>query len=76
MTRTYRKYIAIVGESRYFIEEERPEVGWYLHVYKNGSAVADHRQDSFVAVVAQAIEKYGVRSDAWEEVQTDPIWAL
>lgn len=75
MTKTYRKYIAIVGDSRYFIEEDRPEVGWYLHVYKDGLGVADHRQDSFEAVVAQAADEYGVPSESWEEVQKDPIWA-
>ena len=74
-TRTYKKYIAIVGDYRYFIEENRPEVGWYLHVYENGSSVADHLQESFEAVIAQASDEYGVPPDSWEEVQKDPIWA-
>lgn len=74
-TKEYRKYIAIIDNARYFIEEDRPEVGWYLHVYLGGASIADHRQQSFEAIIAQATEDYGVPADAWEEVKKDPLWA-
>lgn len=75
ITSAYKKYIAIVDDSRYFAEEDRPEVGWYLHVYEDGESVADIRQENFETLVDHAASEYGVPKDSWQEVEKDPIWA-
>ena len=74
-TGKYKKYIAIMGDGRYFIEEDRPEVGWYLHVYQNGQSTADDLKEDFDGITAHAASKYGVPADIWEEVDKDPVWA-
>jgi hypothetical protein len=68
-TKKYRKYEAVLGNLRCVIEEDFPEVGWYLYVYKDEKGVADHLQDSLEIAISQAEKDYGVPSDSWKEIE-------
>lgn len=56
---------------RYRIEEDNPDVGWYIYVYdKEGNCIADHLQDSKQMAVSFCKEKYNIPEDNWEEEYT------
>ncbi len=60
-----------LGDCQFKIEEDLPDVGWYLKVFKNGSCVADHLQDSLDLVKEQAFEDYGVPLKSWEQTESE-----
>lgn len=63
-----KRYVAIIGNRRLEIEQDVPEVGWYLRIYENEKSVADHLQDSLEAVMQQAKDNYGVLEHQWKEL--------
>lgn len=62
-----RKLKAQFGDRLFVIEEDLPDIGWYLYVYENGKCIADHLQDDLDTVMAQAKDDYGVPINRWEE---------
>lgn len=54
------------GDKRFKIEEDLPDVGWYLYVYdNNGKCIADHLQGDLEAVIDFALEEYLVPKANW-----------
>ena len=54
----------------YLIEEDIPEVGWYLYVFKDKTesvCIYDHLQDELDYAKNQALKDYGVPLDSWEK---------
>ncbi len=47
------------------IEEDYPEVGVYLYVYKNGKCVSDYLQNDIHTCKEIALEKYQVPLEKW-----------
>ncbi len=67
MTPKFKKLESIQGTRKYLIEQDTPEVGWYLTVFENGQCVADHLQNNIQAVIKQAEEEYSVPTNSWIE---------
>ncbi|NOZ20204.1 MAG: hypothetical protein GXP25_03855 [Planctomycetes bacterium] len=63
--RPFRKLKAEIGNRRFVIEEDLPDIGWYLYVFEGGRCVADHLQDTLQIAKRQALDDYGVPLDAW-----------
>ncbi|WP_338237894.1 hypothetical protein [Persicobacter diffluens] len=56
------------GDKRFKIEEDLPEVGWYLYVYDlNDKCVADHLQDDLETIIDFAFEEYQIPKTNWIE---------
>lgn len=54
------------GDKRFKIEEDLPDVGWYLYVYDlNGKCTADHLQDDFETIIDFAFEEYQIPKTNW-----------
>lgn len=54
------------GDKRFKIEEDLPDVGWYLYVYDlNGKCIADHLQDDFETIIDFAFEEYQIPKTNW-----------
>ncbi len=68
MTSKLKQLESTLGSRKFRIEQDMPEIGWYLKVYENGKCIADHLQDNLEAVVQQAEEQYSVPSNSWREV--------
>ncbi len=64
----YKSFEAIVGDSKFVIEEDKPEIGWYLYVYQNGVCTHDFLQDSMAIAKEQAKEQFSVPLDKWKEI--------
>ncbi len=54
---------------KFRIEEDYPNVGAYLYVYKNENCVQDFLQNSISACREVALEEYGVALDKWQEIE-------
>lgn len=50
------------------IEEDLPDIGYYLYVMKNGENIADHLQDTLELAKQEALEMYNIPLSAWELV--------
>lgn len=62
------KIIAKHIDLRFEIEEDLPEVGFYLYVFdKNDICIADYLQETEKATKDFAFEKYGVPINTWPE---------
>jgi len=68
MNKEYKKYKAKIDEKDFVIEQDNPDIGWYLYVYENGKCVKDHLQDDLETTKTQAKEEYGVPENAWTEL--------
>ncbi|MGL1935432.1 MAG: hypothetical protein OCD01_10440 [Fibrobacterales bacterium] len=66
----YKKYTSTHKGNNFIIEEDVPEVGWYLYVYENEVCVKDHLQDSLEIAQHQAFEDYGVPVASWIEASS------
>ena len=64
----YSKYEAIIGSSRFIIEEDKAEVGWYLYIYENGICTKDYLQDSLALAKEFAKENFLVSKELWREI--------
>ncbi|MFC6267829.1 hypothetical protein [Frigoriflavimonas asaccharolytica] len=54
------------GDKRFKIEEDLPDVGWYLYVYdQKGKCIADHLQNDLETVINFAFEEYKVPMTNW-----------
>lgn len=54
------------GDKRFKIEEDLPDVGWYLYVYDlNDKCIADHLQDDLKKIIEFAFEEYQIPKTHW-----------
>ena len=54
MESNFRKFKAEKNNRKFIIEQDLPDIGWYLKVFEDEKCVADHLQDSLNAVIEQA----------------------
>ncbi len=67
MKSKFKKLSAIFKDRQFLIEEDLPEIGWYLYVYEKGECIRDHLQADLDTVLGQANEDYGVPFNQWVE---------
>jgi len=63
------KYIAKKDDMIFKIEEDLPDVGFYLYVFKNNKCIADYLQDTLKGVKEFANEKYMISLSSWQEIK-------
>ena len=63
------QYISIYDNKKFVIEEDYPEVGYYLYVYKDNLCVFDSLQDNVFLCKEIAYQKFNVPLDSWEIFQ-------
>ena len=49
----------------FVIEEDLPEVGFYLYVYENGKCINDFLQDSLEECKDFALQEFNVPKNSW-----------
>ncbi len=64
----YKKYQSKYGIYKAIIEEDFPDVGFYLYIWKNGIGLNDYLQDSLAICKEQAFEEFGIPLDCWVEI--------
>lgn len=67
MMNNFKTFKAEYKEFTFMIEEDYPEVGVYLYVYKEENCIKDMLQDSVDICKEIALEEYGVPLDFWIE---------
>ena len=67
-TKNYR-VLECKSKDRFFkIEEDLPDVGWYLKVFdKNMNCIADHLQNDLNAIIEFCLDEYGIEKNKWTE---------
>ena len=64
-----KKFEARWENQKFVIEEDLPEVGWYLYVYDNDDkCIADHLQDNLTTIIEFAKEEFRIPKSEWREV--------
>ena len=66
-----RRYKAEFNNRTFVIEEDLPEVGWYLYVYEGTKCTHDYLQDTKAIAMSQAEEDFGVPLAGWIEINDD-----
>lgn len=51
----------------FIIEEDLPEVGAYLYVFKDGKCIKDYLQNDIDICKTQAFEEYGIPLNEWSK---------
>lgn len=59
---------AVYNGMRFRIEEDFPEVGTYLLIYKNEECIKDYLQNSVRDCIEIALEEYEVPFIQWNEI--------
>jgi len=66
MEKQFEKYIVKTEKETFLIEEDLPEVGWYLHrVDQNGNTTHDYLQDSKLDAMEYALEIFQIPLNTW-----------
>lgn len=55
------------NDMSFLIRKDQPDVGAYLHVYKNGRCIQDSLQDDEATCIQVAHEDFGVPREIWQE---------
>ena len=63
------KLLAEHNNKKFFIEEDSPEVGYYLYIYENEICIKDYLQNDIETCKKIAFEEYGVTQDKWRDDQ-------
>jgi hypothetical protein len=58
---------AVFNGLKFVIEEDNPDVGAYLYVYRDGNCIYDYLQNDVNMCVRFAFEDFGVPEDIWVE---------
>ena len=69
MKKEFIQLKSVQGSREYIIEEDIPEVGWYLKVYESGSCIADHLQNDLETIIRQAEDQYLVSPNSWVKIK-------
>jgi hypothetical protein len=56
------------GELTFTIEEDYPEVGVYLYVFKGETCIKDYLQSSIDTCKNIALQVYGIPINEWREI--------
>lgn len=64
----FRKFKSVCGEREFIIEEDLPDVGWYIYVFEKGKCIRDDLQDTLEIAKEVALEDYAVPVSSWTEV--------
>ncbi len=75
MHTTRRRLKAIHKEFSFLIREDKPEVGAYMYITKNGKGFRDELQNNIDICKEQAYEDYGVPLNAWQELSPIEVGA-
>jgi len=59
------------GDRKYVIEEDLPEIGFYLYVYEGEDCIMDYLQDSIELCKEFAEEEFGVPTCSWIELRAE-----
>lgn len=60
------KFTAKQNKLRFEIEEDLPEIGWYLYVFDdNSTCINDYLQDSKQSAMDFALEEFDVPLNSW-----------
>lgn len=49
----------------FVIENDDPEIGFYLYVYKNDKCIADYLQDSLENIKTLALDEFSIPIESW-----------
>jgi hypothetical protein len=65
----FKKYQTEYKGQKFIIEEDLPEIGWYLYIWnKSGKCIADYLQDNFKLVLEFAEEEFNIPKEQWKEI--------
>ena len=64
----YSKYLAVKKPYVLVIDEDNPDVGWYLYVWKDRKLVNDFLQDTLDISKELALEKFDISYDLWKKI--------
>ena len=64
-----KKFEGRINEFNFRIEEDYPEVGVYLYIFKDGKCIRDELQNTIEICKNVALEMYGMPIDGWHEIQ-------
>jgi hypothetical protein len=67
----YRIFEAEHNSLKYRIEEDYPEIGAYLWVFKDGKDIMDYLQNDISICKSFALKHFGVPLDVWKEIKSD-----
>ena len=62
-----KRLVADHGGKRFVIEEDNPEIGFYIYVYENGKCERDYLQDTLEKAKEFAYEDFSVPLNGWRE---------
>jgi len=66
MEKRFEKYIFKTDNETFFIEEDLPEVGWYLYRFdRNGQCTHDYLQDSKDHAIKFALDQFQIPINSW-----------
>lgn len=66
MKKQFEKYIVKTEKETFLIEEDLPEVGWYLYrIDQNGETTNDYLQDSKADAMEFALEEFQISIASW-----------
>lgn len=67
MNKQFEKYVVKKKSESFFIEEDLPEVGWYLYrIDKNGKITNDYLQNSKKNAIKFAEKMFDVSPESWK----------
>ena len=67
----FKKYKAEYEGKTFVAEQDLPNVGWHLYVYKDGKNTHDFLQDTKEIAMSQANDDFGVPLNIWVELEND-----
>ncbi len=62
---SHEKLVSLHQGKKFEIEEDNPDVGFYLYIFEDDKCIADHLQDSLEAAKEVAWERYAVPKSSW-----------
>jgi hypothetical protein len=65
----HKEYIAEFNGKKFIIEEDNPEVGFYLYVYEDEKCIRDYLQNTLEIAKRCAFEDYLVPLNIWREIK-------
>ncbi len=63
------KLVSYKDDFKFIIEDESPDIGFYLYVYRDNKCITDYLQDTLEFVKEEALEKYNIPLNSWEILQ-------
>jgi len=67
-TDKYRVFEYKSKDKFFKIEEDLPDVGWYLKVFDSKmNCIADHLQNDLNSIIEFGLEEYGIEKNIWTE---------